>query len=182
MAVPCLLLSYLFSSLYQLISCAIIPSFWRNVLRYFLSIILLNIISTLALSNPAGYWITLDDTGQKPRAIVEVKVNAKRELSAYIRKVYPLPTDTGFCRKCPGEFKNKPIKDLRIVWDVKHVAHHTWDKGRILDPKKGKLYDCKLTELTNDPTHLQVRGYIKLPFLGKTKLWRRATAEEIQTI
>ena len=43
-----------------------------------------------------------------------------------------------------------------------------WEDGTILDPKKGKIYDCKLWV---EDGNLKVRGY--LFFLYRTQTWFR---------
>jgi len=44
--------------------------------------------------------------------------------------------------------------------------------GKILDPGNGKLYSCKLT-LTDKSKTLNVRGYIGVPWLGRSQVWHR---------
>jgi uncharacterized protein (DUF2147 family) len=48
-----------------------------------------------------------------------------------------------------------------------------WDGGDILDPDSGKVYRVRL-KLLGDGRELQVRGYIGVPMLGRTQVWRRA--------
>jgi len=47
-----------------------------------------------------------------------------------------------------------------------------WEDGEILDPKKGKTYDCKLWV---ENGKLQVRGYIA--FFYRTQEWLRFEGE-----
>jgi len=46
-----------------------------------------------------------------------------------------------------------------------------WEDGTILDPKNGKVYDCKLWVDEDDPNILNVRGYIA--FFFRTQIWKR---------
>lgn len=135
----------------------------------------------VARANPSGYWITFDDKTKQPRSIIRIEVDDKRVLNAVIQRVYPKPGDTGHCHDCPGTFENQPVRGMRFVWGLQHVGHHKWDRGHIIDPAKGRIYDCQIVE-QDDPQWLKVRGYIKLPFIGLSKYWRRATAKEIAAL
>ena len=44
-----------------------------------------------------------------------------------------------------------------------------YDDGTILDPKKGKVYDCKIW--VDESGDLQVRGYVA--FFYRTQTWKR---------
>jgi uncharacterized protein (DUF2147 family) len=46
-----------------------------------------------------------------------------------------------------------------------------WQSGSILDPEKGKWYNCKIWLKDGDPNTLVVRGYIG-PFY-RTQYWYR---------
>lgn len=117
----------------------------------------------------AGTWTTIDDkTGQK-RAVVHLSVSGGT-LNGTLVKIYPQPGDTGICTKCPGAFKDKPIKGLQFVWGLKDQGNGVWDGGKILDPKTGKIYNAKMTMKGNK---LDVRGYIGFSLLGRTQVWVR---------
>ncbi|MBW8899632.1 MAG: DUF2147 domain-containing protein, partial [Massilia sp.] len=42
----------------------------------------------------------------------------------------------------------------------------------IVDPKNGKKYNCKLT-LVEGGKAMNVRGYIGMPWIGRTQRWIR---------
>ncbi len=139
---------------------------WKQLLTVVLVMFYLPIA---AAQSPVGTWTTIDDkTGQK-RAIVELSVN-NGTLSGTIKSIFPQPGDTGICSKCPGAFKDKPIKGLRFVWGLKDKGDGVWSDGQILDAKSGKIYHAKMT-IKGDK--LYVRGYVGISLFGRTQIWTR---------
>ncbi|MSO66006.1 MAG: DUF2147 domain-containing protein [Alphaproteobacteria bacterium] len=71
------------------------------------------------------------------------------------------------------ERRDKPILGLRIVSDFEadqqEVGHYTG--GRIYDPREGKTYRATMRVIERNMLHL--RGYVGLPLLGRTAVWRR---------
>jgi uncharacterized protein (DUF2147 family) len=128
-------------------------------------------LPVLALDSPVGTWITVDDATHKPRSVVRISLhNAK--LDGTIRKVFKQPGDTGRCHNCKGRFRNKRVVGLRFMWGLKQTGQRTWSDGRILDPKSGRIYSCKIT-LSEDNKRLTVRGYIGISLLGRSQYWLR---------
>lgn len=119
----------------------------------------------------AGTWTTISDKDGKPRGVVKI-IERSGRLQGRIIKTYPRPGDAGICRKCPGKLKGKPIKGLRIVWGMKKNGPLTWSSGKILDPKSGKIYRCKMT-LDKSGKKLYVRGYVGVSLFGRTQTWIR---------
>ena len=119
--------------------------------------------------SPQGTWTMIDDkTGDKR---LEVRLSIQDGiLTGSIESVYPQPGDSGFCLKCPGDFKDKPTQGLQFVWGMKETSPGVWDGGQILDPKSGKIYSLKMTMKGDE---LNVRGYIGIAMLGRTQVWRR---------
>lgn len=126
---------------------------------------------SLAVGSPAGQWTTIDDKTKSARSVVKIS-ERNGQISGTILKVYKQAGDTGICKKCPGNFKNKPIKGLTFMWGLKKTGDRTWSGGQILDPKSGKIYRAKAT-LSKDGKTLKVRGYVGISLLGRTQTWRR---------
>jgi uncharacterized protein (DUF2147 family) len=123
-----------------------------------------------AQETPVGNWTTIDDkTGQK-RAVIHFTLN-EGALNGTVEDVYPQPGDSGICSACPGEFKDKQIKGLQIIWGLKEKGEGTWEGCYILDAKSGKIYHVKMS-MQGDKLH--VRGYIGIALLGRTQIWERA--------
>ncbi len=124
-----------------------------------------------ALATPEGNWVTIDDKTGEKRAIINFVIQ-DGTMTGTVAGTYPKPGDTGICSACPGDFKDKPIKGMQIVWGLKDKGDGTtWDDGQILDAKTGRIYHFKMT-MKGDK--LYVRGYIGISMLGRTQVWERA--------
>lgn len=128
-------------------------------------------INLAASTHPAGMWTTIDDKTKRPRSVVRIW-ESNGVVYGRIVKVFKQPGDTGICQNCPGEFKDQPTKGLRLLWGLKRTGERTWDGGRIIDPKIGKIYRAKITVAPDGKT-LQLRGYIGFSLLGRTQTWHR---------
>ncbi|GGI80915.1 DUF2147 domain-containing protein [Legionella impletisoli] len=116
-----------------------------------------------------GLWTTIDDKTGKPRSVVRLSESGGK-LTGSVVNVYKQEGDTGKCSKCPGQFKDKPIKGLQFLWGLEKKNESTWTGGKILDPKSGKIYNAKITVKGNK---LYVRGYVGMSMLGRTQVWVR---------
>jgi uncharacterized protein (DUF2147 family) len=132
---------------------------------------LLSSASAFAADTPAGTWKTLDDkTGQAKSIVVITEENG--ELTGKVTQV--LQSDQGpnpVCKECDGERKNQPVTGMTILWGLKKDGEE-WDGGKILDPKNGKIYGCKM-HLTDNGQKLEVRGFIGFSLLGRSQVWER---------
>lgn len=127
-------------------------------------------ISTASAESLSGTtWITIDDKTGKQRADIQIE-EQNGVFSGRVVLLRPEPNDTGICSKCPGDFKDKPIIGMSLLWGLKQEGKNNWGKGHILDPKTGKIYRAKLL-LKDDK--LYVRGYLGVSFLGRTQVWER---------
>lgn len=131
------------------------------------------ILNTLAVNSQSvdieGIWKNFDDEDGKEKSHIEItKINGN-----YFAKVIKLLPDAKLthCHKCKGELKGKKIEGLEIFKNLEKTGKNTWGGGKILNPKNGKEYSCKL-ELEDSNT-LKVRGYIGSPAFGKTQIWLR---------
>lgn len=136
---------------------------------YALILFLALFTQSLFAADIEGRWTTIDDkTGQK-RSVIALFVRGNT-LYGTIVDIYKMPGDTGICQKCPGGFKGKPIKGLRIMWGLKQNGPNSWSGGEILDPKSGKIYNVKIKQNGN---RLEVRGFVGISLLGRTQTWVR---------
>lgn len=124
------------------------------------------------ITSPVGVWQTIDDKTNKPRSIVQIW-QQDNELRGKILKIYYQPGEgeKDVCKKCTGVNHNKPILGMTIIWGMSK-QDDDWKGGKILDPKNGKTYSCKMT-LIEGGQQLKVRGYIGTPLLGRTQIWIR---------
>ncbi|MCW8126451.1 DUF2147 domain-containing protein [Microbulbifer halophilus] len=113
-----------------------------------------------------GKWRTIDDETGQAKSIVEIYQKGGK----YYGRVVDLlmkPDDT-VCEKCPGDRKGKKIVGMDIITDMVKNGD-VYEGGEILDPTKGKVYDCKLWLEGNQ---LKVRGYVG--FFYRTQTWYKA--------
>ena len=123
----------------------------------------------MAASPIEGDWIAMDDKTGSKRAMVHLSI-VKDTLNGTVMYVYPQPGDTGQCSACSGEFKDKPMEGLQVIWGLKDQGNGVWDEGHILDGKSGKIYRLKMS--MNDGK-LHLRGYIGISLIGRTQIWER---------
>lgn len=138
-----------------------------------LALLLLTLpMSALAQETPVGDWTTIDDKTQKPKSVVEIYEAKDGKLAGRVKEILqsergPNPT----CEKCTGERKDKPVKDMVILWGVEKKGA-SWEGGQILDPATGKIYSVKITPVEQGKK-LEVRGFIGFSLLGRTQTWVR---------
>jgi len=142
-----------------------------NVWKQWLFVIVAMSFLSVALAKPSieGNWISNDDKTGKPRAVLKLSV-IDGTLSGKIERVFSQPGDVGTCSNCPGEFKDKQILGMQIVWGLKEIKPGAWGEGHILDAKSGKIYRVKMTVKKNK---LYVRGFYGVALLGRTQVWDR---------
>ncbi|HVJ38393.1 MAG TPA: DUF2147 domain-containing protein [Stenotrophomonas sp.] len=119
----------------------------------------------------AGRWKTIDDKTGKVKSIVEISQAANGTLSGKVVEI--LQSDRGpnpVCDKCDGERKNKPVKGMTILWNLKADDASNWSGGTILDPANGKTYKSKL-ELQPGGQKLDVSGCVM--FICRAQTWVR---------
>ena len=120
---------------------------------------------------PVGTWTTIDDATGKPKSIVQI-TESNGTLEGKVLEV--LQSEQGahpVCKECDGERKDKPVEGMVIIWGVSKDGD-VWDGGKILDPKNGKTYGCKM-HLTDGGQKLEVRGFVGFSLLGRTQTWER---------
>jgi len=120
-----------------------------------------------------GKWKSIDDNTHKPKSIVEI---TKKDGKAYgkIIKLFREPDEDQdpICDECDDDDyrKDQKVLGMTIITDMVQDGDE-WEDGEILDPKDGKIYDCKIW-LAEDGT-LKVRGYIA--FFFRTQTWLPVT-------
>ncbi len=141
----------------------------KNIVIDLCLLLLAAVVALQAQDNSiVGRWKTIDDETGKPKSIVHIY----EQDGAYFGRVDSLinpdkPNPT--CDKCPDDDprKDQPVKGMVILKNLKKDGDEYVD-GRILDPKKGKIYDCKMWL---EEGNLKVRGYLWL--FHRTQTWYR---------
>lgn len=123
-----------------------------------------------------GLWKTIDDETGEPKSVVEIFIKDNK-LYGKIVKLFRKPGEEPdpVCDKCDEDDprKDQKVLGMTIITDMEYDEDdNEWEDGEILDPKKGKVYDCKLWV---ENGKLQVRGYVL--FFHRTQEWLRYDGE-----
>ena len=116
-----------------------------------------------------GKWKTIDDETGKEKGMVEIYEH-KGKVYGKIIEIFEQNKKHLKCEKCEDDDKNKPILGLVIIKGLTK-NEDIYDGGKIVDPKNGKKYHCKITLDGKDK--LIVRGYIGIPLFGRSQTWIR---------
>ena len=133
-------------------------------------VLAIGMIASMALAepmtSPLGTWST--ENGHGVVAIVPCGDALCGRIVGIDRKpTEPMPTDV----------HGRPQCGLTIITNQKPKADGTW-VGQITDPRDGSTWQAMLRL---DGGNLHLRGFIGIPLLGSTQIWRpfsgRLTAE-----
>ncbi|OAL82202.1 signal peptidase [Acinetobacter sp. SFD] len=122
-----------------------------------------------------GTWQQIDDKTGSPKAIIEIRQNDNGSFAGKIVKVTPRPgyTPQKTCNKCPAPYTNQPILGMDVLTGLKNVeGTNNYEKGRVIDPLSGKIYDAKV-RLSANGKRLTLRGYVGVSALGRSQTWIR---------
>jgi uncharacterized protein (DUF2147 family) len=146
------------------------------------------LISTVILSlcaaaswaqDPAlGQWHTVDDETGEIKSLVTLSVTEDGSMVGYITKVLIASDDGGLCDKCEGDMKDQPIEGMEFIWGFKKIAEGKWEDGQLLDPETGDVYSGNIT-ITDDPSKLDVRGYVGISLFGRSQTWNKVEEAKI---
>ncbi|WP_407303511.1 DUF2147 domain-containing protein [Acinetobacter sp.] len=123
----------------------------------------------------SGTWQQIDDKSGAAKAIIKIYKAANDSFSAKIIKVTPRPgyTPREICNHCPSPYTNQPILGMEIIKGLKHVTGtNTYEKGRVIDPLAGKVYDAKI-KMNATGKRLTLRAYMGVSTLGRSQTWIR---------
>ena len=132
------------------------------------SVLCFALVTTVRSQSVVGKWKTIDDETRQPKALVQITENGN-EYQGKIIKLFANPDVK--CSKCEGDRKDKPVDGMTILWGLKKTGE-TYEGGKILDPKNGKIYDSK-AKLVDGGQKLEVRGFMGVSLLGRTQTWDR---------
>lgn len=128
-------------------------------------------LSASAADGAVGRWKTIDDKTGKVKSIVEITKAGNGTLTGKVVDI--LHSDKGpnpICDECDGANKNKPVKGMTILWNLKADGSNAWSGGTILDPANGKTYKSKM-KLQTGGTKLDVSGCVA--FICRAQTWVR---------
>ncbi len=119
-----------------------------------------------------GVWLTGSGLGK----VQVYKTTSGHYAGKLIWLKEPIDPDTKLPKldkRNPDEKKRAlPTLGLVNLYNFKFDADEkAWTGGKIYDPKKGKIYSCKIT--MKDANTLDVRGFIGISLIGRTDTWTR---------
>ena len=133
--------------------------------------LMLAAMSASAADGAVGRWKTIDDKTGKVKSIVEITQATNGTLTGKVVDI--LHSDKGpnpVCDGCEGANKNKPVKGMTILWNLKADGTNAWSGGTILDPGNGKTYKSKM-KLQTGGAKLDVSGCVA--FICRAQTWVR---------
>lgn len=119
-------------------------------------------------SSILGRWKTIDDETGKAVSIVEI-YESRGKIFGRVAELLNPSDRTKTCSKCDGNDKDKPIMGLVVIKGL--LRDDNAYKGKILDPKHGRIYECVVKLESKDK--LKVRGYVGISLFGRTQYWHR---------
>ena len=123
---------------------------------------------TIYAQDLTGTWQQIDDKTGSPKALIEIRQDSNGTYAGKIVKVTPRPgyTPQKTCNKCPAPYTNQPILGMDVLTGLKQVGDSVnYEKGRVIDPLTGKIYDAKV-RLSSNGKRLTLRGYVGASALG----------------
>ena len=123
-------------------------------------------------NSPVGLWKNIDDVTGKSKALIRITEN-NGVLTGKIEQLFREPAEdqNPKCIKCEGINKDQPVLGMVILVGLKKDGDE-YNGGTILDPDNGKVYKSKLM-LEEGAKKLNVRGYIGIPWIGRSQIWVR---------
>ncbi|MGI9223010.1 MAG: DUF2147 domain-containing protein [Woeseiaceae bacterium] len=111
------------------------------------------------LSGDGDGWIEISTTRDTLSGIIAGSPNAS-----------PERPDTDEKNPDPA-LRDRPLVGLELFAGFEYDGNGRWSGGTIYDPNSGKTYRCIVTVV--DEETLKVRGYVGVPLLGRTEIWKR---------
>jgi uncharacterized protein (DUF2147 family) len=155
-------------------------------MRNFLLFVCMAVFCAIGFANPnariEGTWTTIDDETKQHKSWVNIQKNSNGTYSGTVIKLLLNPDFR--CEECDGNKKGRPVLGMTVLWDLKPSEDQhsqdsfplSFDDGKILDPKTGKIYKAKAT-VSQNGSQLKVRGFMGVPALGRTQTWIRNNSQ-----
>ena len=124
--------------------------------------------STAVMPDITGKWLAVDEYENKPGSHIQLYERDGR-IFGKIVKLFNLSADKR-CEVCPGDLKDQLLINM-VVLEKMLLKSGYYQGGKLLDPARGRWYDCEMWLKDGDPNTLVVRGYVG--FYYKTQYWKR---------
>jgi uncharacterized protein (DUF2147 family) len=121
----------------------------------------------------AGLWEKVDSSGA-PIAWFRI-IDCNGVYLGKMAKIFPRPGEedpsSWRCTACQGDQRDAPVIGLTFIKGMRRNGL-AYEDGSILDPRTGFVYSARM-ELSPDGQQLTVRGYLGIPILGQSEVWKR---------
>ncbi len=119
---------------------------------------------------PVGDWRTFDDRTGLERSMVRIEQRDGVLYGTVIAITDPADADKA-CDQCTDDRKGHKAIGLEIIRGLIPDGP-IWTGGTVLDPESGGVYRGTI-RLSDDGNKLTLRGYIALPWIGRSQTWIR---------
>lgn len=116
-------------------------------------------VAVCAASAIEGVWRTIDDETGEAKSLVQIYPYQGKMFGRVIKLFKDVD------RTAVNVAGDPKIVGLDILWNLQDEGER-WENGKILDPKKGKVYNA---EAWREGDKLIVRG--KIAFFGRNQTW-----------
>jgi len=150
-------------------------------MRFLSAVVFLVSLNVLACAAPAanepsaaGLWEQVDDKTGKAESwfsITEKDGIYTGTVVKMFQKPGDPPPESWRCAKCEGAKKNAPVIGLTLIEGMKRNGLK-YEDGTILDPRDGNVWRA-LMQLSPDGRQLEVRGYLRFEWAGRSQIWNR---------
>lgn len=117
-----------------------------------------------------GLWLS-----DKGNAIVELRPCGDEACGRIVWLEKPRDVDGDLRRDIRNQreaLQSRLICGLTMVVGFERAKPGVWEDGYIYNPEDGRTYTARME--MRDDGRLEVRGFVGLPILGKTRIWTRA--------
>ena len=129
---------------------------------------------------PVGFWLTIDDTTQKPRAVVEISYSKSHPDQLIGVSKFGFyqegKTWSNTYRGSYQPFQGKVMGTFPIMWGYLDQGQGYWKKGQVFDVDSSKVYRSYL-HLVDSGNHLKLYGCVA--FLCRSQTWVRLTPKQL---
>lgn len=93
-----------------------------------------------------GKWYVLHPKTNKRTLLCSVYKESQGTYFAKVDRIYPNQegNTVKYCHKCPSPYKEKPIYDMVILWNMTPITSKIYDHATGIDPRNGSLYRAQV--------------------------------------
>ena len=116
-----------------------------------------------------GRWVVEDG-----KAVIEIHACGEQACGRIVWLRQPFGPDGRAKRDVenpnPGK-RSRPLCRLRLISGLKRTDPGVWEGGEVYSTRDGATYGFEIEGVEDD--RMTVRGYLGLPLLGRSRVWRR---------